>query len=316
MPILGLLPVLPGPPAVVDPFADTRQLALRSLDGENLIPFTGAEFIAQWGMQGMDVPPRDVVLDEVPGMDGARIADVKIGARTVLLPIWFGSDSDHIDYLNRRDGLRALFNYRGVDLRSVDGSFDLVATSRDGTVERSLRCMYVSGMDGDWQRDTTGSYWESVGLNLLACRTYWYGEPWTTPTVRLPAAAKWFGQFPPQLSSSRALGGPFQLNVPGDVPSWARIDLVGPATTVTLTAPGLSVSIPAGLGTGERATVVTSPRGRTALFEGVKDWARIGAVTRWQPLPPGPTSITVVMTGATSVSSAVVSGDALYESPW
>ena len=317
MAILAAYPVVAQPPreVEVDSFIDSRWLEFRSLNGQSLIPFTGREFIAAWGMTGMDVPPVEVVEGFVPGEDGSFIDDVRVGSRKVGLPIYVASDSSHLGFLQNKAAIRAMLNHRGHDWRKNDGTFDLVAHSALG--ERSLRCMYLDGMGGEWSQDSTGSWWESFGLQLLNARTYWYGERWSTPPLRLPVPTEsFFGAFPPQLSPSAALGSPFSIDIPGDAPTWARVDAVGPCASLLVTAPGLNVSVPAGLAAGEEMTLITSPRGRTALFSGVKQWSRIGADTRYDKLTPGDAKVTISMPEATSASSASVSGDSLYLSPW
>lgn len=311
MAILGGAQVRPNPSVREDPFEDTRTLAFRSLDGTNLIDFTGDEFFDLDGVEGLDLPPREVIRDSVPRMDGTRLREIRIGERQVFLPLFLSSQSSHLAYLTNRDELARLFNHRRVNLRETDGTFDLVARSARG--ERYLRCTYLDGMPGSRSTDSSGSAWEALGLTLLACRPYWYGEPWKTPIIKKPGNVAWFGTWPGQLSSSRAIGAGIPINVAGDVPSFATVDLVGPATSVTVTAPGLSVSIPAGLAAGEPAKIVTSDRGRTALFGGVKDWSRVAPTDRYEPLQPGLTEISIVMAGTTSNSLAQVSGPTLFE---
>lgn len=315
MAILAPVPVVTAPPETVNLFVDSRFLEFRSLDGANVLPFTGREYIASWGMTGMDVPPIEVIEGYVPGMDGSRIDDVKVPSRKIGLPLYVASDSSHLGYLQNRASLRQLLNHRGYDWRTNDGTFDLVAHSVMG--ERSLRCLYLDGMNGDWSQDSAGSWWESFGLQLLNVRTYWYGQRWQTPPLRIPVADQsFFAAFPPALSPSAALGSPFTIAIPGEAETWGRVDAVGPCDALTVEAPGLYVEIPGGLLSGETMTLETSPRGRTALFDGVKDWTRIGADTRYRQLSPGSAAVTISMPGATSVSQASVSGDSLFLSPW
>lgn len=319
MPILaGAYPVVRSP-EFIDPFADSlfadsRYLSFRSLDGQTILPCTGDEFIATWGMQGMDVPKREPIVEQIPGSDGAELVDVNIGSREVFLPMFLGSNSGHRQYLADRAALRALFNYRRVDYRREGGTFDLVGTSVLG--DRSLRCFYQSGMDGDWEQDSSGSYFEGLGLKLLAVRPYWSSGRWSTPVIRRPSGARWFGRFPGRLASSRALGQDILVTVPGDADSWPVMDLSGPASSVEIAAAGFEVSIPGGLAEGEPARVVTRPGSRTVLFGGVKDWSRVGPTTRWRPLSPGDQMINIDVAGAGTSTFAQVSGDTLFETPW
>jgi hypothetical protein len=318
VPILGLFPVADRPVDLTNPFDESRQLGFRNLDGSASLEFTGAEVIALWGAQGLDVPDRVYTEGTVSGVDGTFLDAVRIGSRKVTLPIFLASNSGHLPFLRQRSYLRSFFNHRGVDLAANDGSFDLVASSIMG--ERTLRCAYESGMSGDLAQDAGGSYWERVSLTFVAPRTYWYGDRWATPTIRTPAGTSFFGGFPPGISSSRAFGVGVPVVVAGDVQSWPRLDVTGPCTSLLVEAPGLHISIPAGLALGEKAVIDTDPRkrriGGAVTFNGVEDWSRLLPDDKWAPLQPGLQFIDLVLTGATAATTAVVSGDTRFETPW
>lgn len=314
MPILAGIPVADRPVAKTYPLKESRTLGFRSIDGADLLPFTGSEFFAKAGIEGLDLPPRELIRETVPGMDGSRIREIRIGEREIFLPLFVASGSSHAGYLDRRDQLATLFNHRGLNYQITEGTFDLVASSVRG--ERYLRCLYSDGMKGSLGQDNSGAWWESIGLNLLAVQPYWHGERWETPTIYKPADVSFFGTFPPSLSASRALGVNMPITVKGDVPSWPSVDITGPATNVAVTGPGLSVSIPGGLLAGETATIITDPRKRDALFNGVRDWTRIAPSDRYNAIMPGEQQLSVVLSGATPETTAKVYGDSLYERPW
>ncbi len=314
------MPILAGVPVVQDVAptrdlskVDTRTLAFRDLDGNYPMPLSGREFFFQPDIEGIDMPPREVITRSVPGMDGERLSEIRIGRREVFLPLWIASDSTHLDYLQRRDVLAGLFNHRRVDYRTTDGTLDLVATSARG--ERALRCVFVEGMTSA-MRPNEGAYWAKVGITLWAVQPYWLGTPWSTPVIRQSTASDWFAEFPGELASDLVLGLNIPITVPGDAESWAEVDAVGPCTALTITGPGLSVSVPGGLAAGESFRLVTNPRGRNAVFGGTRDWARVAASDRYRPLVPGDSYLNVTMVGSSPTSSAVVSGPTLWERPW
>lgn len=315
MAILAGYPVVTVFPDVVDPLAESRTISFRSLDGTQFLPCTGREFVAMQGILGFDLVTPNIVEAGVPGMDGTRITDITYGSRDVSFPMFLASTSSHLQYLSNRATLRRLFNPRAVDYRTTDGTFDLVSTSGNpaNPQSRSLRCTYKGGWEGSREQDRSGAWWEKVVFDFLAVQPYWKGTPWSTEIISVPAAVSFFGTFPPSLSSSRALGSDIAITVPGDAPSWLSVDLVGPASSFTVTAPGLSLSVPAGLGSGETATLVTDPRGRTMKFNGVTNWARVAPSDRYRLFLPGDATINVTLTGATAASSARVYGDTFFE---
>jgi hypothetical protein len=312
LPILGSYRVVTTF-AKSDPLQESRTLAFRALDGTNPFPSTGREVFVMAGAEGLDMPPRVVVTRQSPGMDGEQLREIRTGRREVFLPLFLASDSSHLQYLERRDALRRLFAYRGVDYKAQDGTFDLVAESARG--ERSLRCVFVEGMTSAMRPDES-AYWARLGLTFWAVQPYWVGQPWTTPVIRQETGAAWFGAFPPRLSSARALNQAMTVTIPGDAPSPVTVDLVGPATTVTITGPGLFLSIPSGLAIGEVARIVTDPRRRQATFDGVTDWARLAPTSTWAPLTPGDVPLSVTVTGQTASTQAVISGNTYFETPW
>lgn len=316
MPIQAGLPIIDVPPTgpVGPDYTDSRTLALCSIDGLNLWPFQGREFVARQGLSGLNLAPRSIVEEPVPGMAGTRLREIRVEKREVFLPIFLASDLGHAKFLDRRDELTRLLTTHGIDYAAHDGTLNLVANSLRG--ERYLRCYYVSGYEGLHAIDSGGSFWESIGLTLHAARPYWYGEPWLTQYVKTSTGVQWFPDFPGELTSGRVLGTDIPVHVGGDIPSWPSLEIGGPASSITISGPGLMMSIPDGVAPGSTATIVTEPRGRTALFDGVKNWARVAPTDRYAPLNPGASLINVVMTGTNADSFARIGGESRYERPW
>lgn len=318
MPYLGGgLPVLDedgnGQP-VLTGFEESRTLAFRSLDGINLIPFTGDEYIARWGVGGIELPPRELVEEETQGEDGSQPDEVKVLARTWSMPLRIGSNSGHRDFLGKRANVRQLLNHRGVDYRAHGGTFDLVAESVLG--ERALRSMYGSGWEGNWEKATSGSYFETVPLVCRSPRPYWTSERWATPPIMRPTGLPWFGSWPPVLSASRTLGADITVVVSGDADPWPKIQAGGYAPSLEVSGPGLYVLIPDGLAAGETFSIDTYPPNRYPLFNGQLDWNRVATPRRWAPVPPGDNVFNIDLGAAGADAWAVVSGPTLWETPW
>jgi hypothetical protein len=313
MPILAI-PFVDQPPIEADRSRmDSRTLAFRDLDGNYPFSLTDGSFVFGPDAEGIDMPPREVITRTIPGLEGERLSEVRVGKREVFLPLTIRSNT-HTEHLDARDRLARLFNHRRVDLRSREGTLDLVANSERG--ERTLRCVYVDGMTSG-RAPNERAIWQKLGLNLWAVRPYWSGATWTTPTMRLPTPASFFGAFPPRLSARRVIGGTATVTVEGDVESWPVVEVVGPADSVLIEGDDFQVSIPDGLASGEPFRLVTDPRGRTALFSSVKDWTRMGPGDRYgNGFVPGDQELSVTLVGATTVTSVVIWGRTSWERPW
>lgn len=295
-----------------DPRTESRTLAFRDLNGNYPFSLSDGSFVFGPDSEGIDMPPREIVTRAIPGLEGERLAEIKVGPREVFLPLTIHSDS-HYEHLDKRDQLARLFNHRQVDYRTLDGTLDLVANSIRG--ERSLRCVYVDGMTSG-RAPNERSHWQKLGVTLRAVRPYWIGAPWSTPEIRLPSPVAWFGTFPGGITSGNAIGGTVTVTVEGDAESWTNVDIVGPAVSAVITGPGFRLTIPDGLVAGEVFRLQSDPRNRTALFDGVKNWTRVGPSDRYSPLNPGDRLFKFTLTGATAETMVRMSGATSFERPW
>lgn len=322
MPILASIgprgPVVDTGPQV----RETRSLDFRSIDGSTTLDWDGDEFILQPGVTGLNVPPREIITDRVPGMEGERLREIRTVSRTVILPFFIASaDLSTTSHLEQLARVRAFCNYRTNDYAADEGTFDLVATSGVGG-ERTLRCTYVDGMEGEWGVELgNGAYYSTFDTKLLAVDPYWHGQEWSTPEVALPKVAPFLSSspanpFPRYITASIALGTDMSVTVGGDVPSPAIVDGVGPWTSMHITSPqGLDVMIGA-VGAGQRLLLDTG-RTKRCLLNDATNWGLVVSDSpQWRPLPPGDASISIEVAGATSATRARVYGTSLWETAW
>jgi hypothetical protein len=301
-------------------FIDTRRLDFRTLAGDTLAWDTPS-WIPRTGIEGLHMPPREVIRGQVPGLTGSVLQEIRDVERPVSFPVFVGSDDGHTAHLAQLARLQAFLDFTGVDYAAAGGTFDLVATSASG--ERSLRCVYLEGMEGSEGVDS-GVWWASFGLRLLAVDPYWHGAGWSTSTLRIPAPVGWMSAsdgsyttvWPGGITNSLVIGANMPVTVGGDAPSWASIEVVGPATTFRAQAGGLDVSLVGGLAVGETMLVDTDPRSRDVTFNGVRDWGRVAPGDRWEPMAPGRSTVTLTMADATAASSARLFGESLFKRAW
>lgn len=318
MPFLGGgIPVVdtdpPGP--VLTGFEDSRTLSFRSVDGVDLLPFTGQEYILRKGATGLGMAPRDVVDVTFPGEDGGQLDDITVGVRTWGIPLRVTSESSHAAFLDNEAALRRLFNHRRIDYRKHGGTFDVVANSVKG--ERALRSAYVSGLEGDQQQATSGSYFETLPIVGKSVRPYWTGPRWSTLPIRRPTGLPFFGTWPPAgLSPSRTLGADLTVTVEGDASGYCRVDLEGYAPYVEISGPGLYVAIPDGLAAGETCVVDTYPPQAGVYFDGLLNPTRLAPLRRYRAIDPGEQVFNIDLGAASAAAWAVISGPTLWETPW
>jgi len=293
---------------------DDRRLEFLSLDGSTVFPWGGFDTFVMAGLEGTGVAPREVLVSRL-GSGVSRLDEIRDTPRDVPFPV-FVAGADHLAVEDLKRQLRDLFDFRVVNYQGLDGTFDLAAV-QSGEVRR-LRCAYRDGLGesyGDGSPD-----WVRLPLLLTAVDPDWHGSEWSTPTVRLPTPWPFLSPVgslnqPLRITSSVALGADMPVRVTGDIPSPAVIELGGPLTTATISSPdGLSVVV-GSLTVGQVFRLETGRRKR-ALLNGASSWGKVSSGPQWRPLPPGQTTISVEVTGATQATYARVFGDSLWQTPW
>lgn len=346
MPLLATPVVNPAGQVDVSVRED-RRLDFWSVDGSDQLQWDGTgtrdggsgEYIAQGGITGLEIGPRVIVADDVQGLPGQRLREIKQGPRTVVLPVFvISNDLSTVTHLAQLARIRGFMAYHRLDYVTAEGTFDLVATAKDrfgADRQRFLRCLYVSGAEGDlgWSQGAGGPYFTQYPLQLLAVQPYWRGSPWTTGIVTVAASAPFLTDvagavFPRQLSPSVALGQNMTVRVGGDAPSAVVVDITGPAGIGTaITSPqGLNITLTQALPAGQDLHIdtgsVLSGRRKQVTVDAhggsgpVAAWQMVGGSPVWQPLPAGDSLISVVVTGATPATSAEVHGVSMWETPW
>lgn len=296
---------------------DDRRLDFRSLDGEEILSWTGSEYVIMSGIQGLRLAPNEVIYEKVPGLDGARLREIRTDVRHVVIPFAvFGSTPRQ--HLEQLDAINGYVDFRDRDYVASEGTFDLVASG--GGASRYLRCTYLDGMEGvEGVANGNGGDYSTFDANLLAVDPHWRGQEWTTPVVKLPTPRPFLSNNPAShpwgLSSSIALGADMPVLVGGNVPSPAVIELSGTSTLTHITSPqGLDITVGA-TGPGD-TLLIDSGRRKRVLLNGVKAWDLLGDSPQWPPMNPGANTISVEITGADTDTRARVYGTSLWKTAW
>lgn len=317
MPIIARLgPDPTGPP----PYLDTRQLSLRTLDGTDEQLFADVDWMILPGIMGLDLPPRDVIVETSPGLDGGWLREIRIKPREVFLPMLIASDVSHTDFLDRLDRLRGFFDYQAVaDLTAEDGTLFLVADSVRG--ERHLRVVYLDGLEGE-ESGVPLRPSKPVGVRLLAVDPYWRSTDETVlefsdqpgePFLSTSDADPWPRALSPSVSLGTVTGLP--LFVPGKVPVWPTVEVDGPASSTVLSWPDAHVEI-GPVAPGEHLVMVTDPRRRSVRVDGEPAWSRVGPAPKFARLPPGETPLGVTVTSTSEATRVRVRFFPAFPTAW
>lgn len=286
-----------APPPVV---VESRRLWLESLDGTVRVDLNvDIDQILTGGVTGLGLPPVEVVTSTTPGMPGSWLQEINELEREVFLPLNFGSQESHEDFLSRMGALlRLVSQWDDLTIGQL-GTFRLVADSLNG--ERLLAVTYKSGLEGDWGKGTGGSRWQKLPMTLVAVDPFFRDRKPTVRTYSAPAGSPFLGDgtgaapWPRRITASVVIGEGMEVVVDGDVPVWPEVDLVGPASSASLAYPGTSLVMPTGVADNGVLALKTDPRTRSVRLNGAIAWSKVSMGSTFTPLRPGTNIVDVVL---------------------
>lgn len=270
------------------------------------------------GAQGLDIPATTLLDQRAAGQWGSYRTGVDVPPREVFLPLHI-KVADLKELLAERDRFNALTSpYTDEAVR--------LSVARPGGEQRWIAGFRTSEPP-TWDRARLGaSGSQRLGLELTCTDPWWRGTPQSWSWVQ-GAQPDFFdprgdGTFLPLiLAADRLLGAPVSVPVPGAVPASPRWTITGPASSVTAThvESGRSWTVDAALAAGEQLVVDTDPRvasttGLSVVGPGGSDWFQYldPPFDLW-PLPVGPQTVTVELTGSGEGSAATLEVTPLYE---
>ena len=283
------------------------------------------------GVRGLGSVRTDRHVTTSPGAAGSRFEGVSVLDREVFWPVHLYHDASSIDWM-----LRDRAFWAGMD-PSDTGVWTV--THPDGA-HRSLTLRFTSDGDHTSSGDPVYRGWETYGITLVAERPYWEGDPVVKsfagsapPPPLFPVAPTVDGEIvniAPGYSVSNAT-----MDNPGDVESYPRWFVEGPADSATVGVGGVVVSVPFQVLAGETLVIESDPDSIGAtLYEiapsgvGMKPSERVVGVdlinpvdktaalgeADFAPIPAGsqvPLSLTLV--GLGKVEALLPT---LYRRPW
>jgi hypothetical protein len=256
------------------------------------------------GRAGEDMPPFEMIEDDVPDGDGTVVRGVRALPRTYLLPLIVkGAEGDYAGFRALQQRLLAAFS-------PLSGDGRLRIQQPDGT-SRVLTCRYESGAEGDQIREPGGRLWyRKWAIKLRAHDPWWYAAAAQTVTFTAEAPTGFFPILPAVLTRGQ-LSGETTLTLEGDVRTWGLWTVHGPARGVTVLRSAtlgrefrVDFSGDHALDTGQAATIDMRP-GRVGIRgpAGQPWWsARASAPSMWW-LQPGVNDVEISVAGGEAGTS-------------
>jgi hypothetical protein len=264
------------------------------------IPFNSENIKVLKGMQGRFMPPVSFVEEQIAFQHGTHLRQTHIEARDVDIPLLIKAENE-IELRSLVRSITKAFN-------PLKSNGKLRVLSPNGS-QRELSCRYSQGMEGQEDRDTKGTYWQTVVLVFRAFDPFWYDTQTIVQTFTTGAAATFFPFLPLRLASSTVFADTTIDNV-GDVETYPEWIIQGPGENIVIRnlTTGEATSINYSLGLGESITINTKPFHKTVtkndgtnLFYTLSDESSLWA------LAESKNSIRIEMSNSTEQSSVQVS---------
>ncbi len=287
----------------------------------DLSAWSSGTYVLTDGTSGELAPTYEFAEQQFAGIDGAAVQQITAGPAHPVLGLDLVDDGTGI-----RDRVRALTHV----LRPRAGIGALQAVGDDGTV-RSLPCYYRKGLEA-------GRYQAArfrAALEFYAPSPWWRGAPvsysWT-----LAPSVPFFPILPLQLSAS-SVSGQVTIDLSDtDAPTFPRIAVLGPGTTLQLSNTYLqrqadgslesvtqSLALNANLSGGQGLAIDTRPGAQsvkaatlntdgTVAAYGADMFSALQSDPALWALVDGVNTVTATLAGATSASRIWVTADRLY----
>jgi hypothetical protein len=261
------------------------------------------------GRSGFGLAPAQLVSDPVPLQPGARLRQVNVQPRPILLPL-FVQGSTPAEFRQRRDAVAQWFS-------PTRGDGRLQHTRPDGTVREVVcRCQQL-----DWaenEQSATPLSQDAVAT-LVAHDPYWYSTIDALSTYTLGAPAGNFLTnpfFPLNLSNATVLAHALITN-PGDVDAWPVWTIHGPGDDPSLIngTTGERITLFSHFIIGQTVVIDTRPGIKSVSDAlGTNLVSILSNDTTLFPLVPGLNRVEIQLGNATAASSVTLSYAARFVS--
>lgn len=291
------------PDALPAPAPNLGGLAVVDPDGIEHSLSGGDPLFVLLGLEGLHMPPVDLIEEAVPRQPGGRLREVRFLAREIDLPLRLVAATPATLAASVRT-LLGWFN----PTRAVAPV--LRFTAPDGA-QREITVRYVKGLDfnddlGAWRVD------RRTTLVLRAHDPFWYDRAERGGSYRLGEWRELFFPLPPlRLTPSTVFAGPTIANE-GDADAWPVWRIAGPGVNPTIRnlTTGKVLTLAGTLLAGQTLTIDTRPRterapyGKTLRLQDGANWLpNLAPGSALWPLARGANAVQIELAGATSQSA-------------
>jgi hypothetical protein len=189
---------------------------------------------------------------ESPAVAGSRFEGASFLDREVFWPLHIFSDAGSVDWMHRDRAFWRTMDPEDTGVWTV--------THPDGA-HRSLRLRFQSDGDRALDLDPLRSGWASYGITLVAERPFWEGVPEVRSFAGQAPPLPFFEPTGPQvvnIASGYSVANASMDN-PGDVESYPRWFIEGPALTASVGVGSMVVDVPFEVPEGQCLVIESDP---------------------------------------------------------
>lgn len=212
-------------------------------------PQTGLCLLSQ--VRGLGAPKFTRYSVSSPATPGSSFRGVSVADRDVFWPLHIWNDESSLEWMDRDSAFWSTMDPYDTGVWTV--------FLPDGDT-RSLRLRFVDDSDHASEVDPVSKGWDTYGINLVAEQPFWEGSP-VVRSWKADTPQPFFDPTGPQLvniSSGHTLSTATITN-PGDVESFPKWFIDGPASAGTVGVDGVTVSIPFAVASGSCLVIDSDP---------------------------------------------------------
>lgn len=266
-------------------------------NGDTIALDGSQDYYLTTGFRGIGIPTTDVRITNSAG-DGGVWRSTRRGIREMDLPITtVGTDRADVEAKLRRLAKALSDRY---------GTPKLLASYSDNT-QYDIEVHYTGGAETVFGSDAGETYAKWV-VTLSAPDPYWTSRQAVTFSVSASTGTRGLLAAPSApnslnrliLQSSQVLGS-FVVENPGDVDAFPVWTIEGTSTNTAITLNGVGFSYTETLGTTGKI-IINSKTATVVNGSGTNKYAYLGSAPKLFTLPPGSSTISVIVTGADTTS--------------